>query len=794
MIIGSRLDWKLPTGMGLAVLALGSGVMGPLWALTKEAPGIPGWSSFTGTTVGDTLLLPILAASLMVAFRYLPGRERQRERLVLACGALIGAVGGLALQVTWVLDGSPRLSWLLPRVHHFSSLGYYHAVFLCTVSGVLLSLAFGVAYRARKVAGSSQDLICRMAVSPLLLVIVVSVWVFSVLIIQGGGAGISDVTTVVSVVLPSLLVILLCVYVLRARWVAALPTMFWGLILASLLCILIIGWRANLNTPVGLIVALGLTGAVSFRDLHYQNRIAESCIIGATATCLIVLPLADPNALGRNLLLSLSVVPIVVALTTIGPLVSKPLVARCSYRDAGIMCLFAASVPVVAWLLRNGVSDVGAGAFTVALAAPIVGERLVPWYESEMERITESEEAHPGVTADPRLSGLARLVALRGVSWGIAAIAVLLGIVIAAGPSMGFVYGSGLPDLKLPLISAILLTALGSVTIAGLARRSLVAPIAVVGGSLSVFILVIMNLAEAHRHPWWSVWVAVAAALVSVWQMESLIANAAMRPRWLVRRKWRHGLAVSVSLAVGSITYVSCTEGMINSAGGPAEPLASLLVISGGALVGLMLVVGAGFSLDWQPKLIADGYAISVGGDTGEPNWAAYRLRGCVLMDFGLIQGLIAIGVWLPSLAIVHIGLSSPNRFFNTAVMALTGMLLFVPTFIWALRNSVRYVNGQSRKAGRPPSTLFYGTLPYVSLPEEKQVAERLLRSQKGPVGQQQWARDLVAHQLHLNLIALALAVVSLGGAIGILIYITRNAPRSRIPATVQSSTPTSSA
>lgn len=568
MVISSRLDWKLPAGMGIAVLALGSGVMGPLWALTKEAPGIPGWDSFTGTTVGDTLLLPVLAASLLAAFRYLPSTERRAERLVLVCGAFIGAAGGLALQLSWVLDKKPRLSWLLPHVHHFSSLGYYHAVFLCTVSGVLFSLAFGTVYRIMQVNGASPDL-HRMAASPLLFIILACIWAFSVLTIQGGGAGISNLATIASVILPSVLVILLCVYALRTRWVAALQTMFWALLFASLLCLLIILWPANLDTPMGLIVALGLTGAVSFRDFDYPNRIVESSIIGTAIACLIVLPLGDPNTLARNMLLSLSIAPMVVALTAAGPLVDRPLVTRCSWTDAGIMCLFATSVPVVAWLLRNGLSDVGAGSFTVALAAPIVGERLVPWYQSEMERVTASEEAHPGVTADPGMSRLARLVAFRGVSWGIAAIAVLLGIIIVAGPSMGFVHGTGMPDFNLWLTLATLLVAFGLVTIAIFARRSLLAPAAVVVGSLTVFGLVITNFAEAHHHPWWTVWVAVAGALVSIWQVESIVANAAMRPQWLVRREWRHGLAASVALAVGSLTLVTCTEGMINPAGRP---------------------------------------------------------------------------------------------------------------------------------------------------------------------------------------------------------------------------------
>jgi hypothetical protein len=122
-------------------------------------------------------------------------------------------------------------------------------------------------------------------------------------------------------------------------------------------------------------------------------------------------------------------------------------------------------------------------------------------------------------------------------SWGIAAISALLGLVISAGPSMGFVYGVDTPDVNLQLTLIGLLAALISMTIAGLSRRSLLGPVAVVAGGLTVFSLCIINLAEAPHRAWWTAWVAVSAALVCAWQMESIIGNAAMRPQWLVRRE-----------------------------------------------------------------------------------------------------------------------------------------------------------------------------------------------------------------------------------------------------------------
>ena len=625
--------------------------MGAEWALNKHTSGIPGWSSFTGTKVGDTLLLPILATSLLTAFRHLPSSGPKTERLVLACGALIGLSGGLALQLSWLYDNKPRLSWILPQVHHFSPIGYYHAVFLCIVSSALFSLAFGTAYRARHAANEVyRSFVHKPAPSQLLFGILTCIWTFTVLTIQGGGAGISNIATISAVIIPSLLVVLLCVYALRSRWAMVLPTIFWAVSFTFLLCLLIIKWPDNIDAPIGLVVALGITSGISLRAPGWPNCLVESCIIGATAVCLVVLPLGDPKDFFRNLILALSTGPVIAVLTSIGPLVNKPFVTRCSSRDVAVICVFTASVPIAAWLLIRGFSGVAAGALALFLVSFVFTSFLVPWFSVEMKKLTNSEAAHPGVTPDPELSALARRVAFRGASWGIAALAALLGVVISAGPSMGFSLGTGMPGLNPWLSLAILLIALGSVTVACSARRSKLAPATVVAGSLIVFGLVVADLiGDAHLPPWLG-WVVVTTALVTIWQIESIIGNAAMRPQWLVRRDWQQAVAVSVGLAVGALTLACCTGGIINSAGGPAESLLSLLAFIASALTGLMLIMGAGWSLDWQPRRVVDGPAPNSEKDEGEPNWARYRMRGCLLMDFGLIQGLIAIGISAPGI------------------------------------------------------------------------------------------------------------------------------------------------
>ena len=778
-----KRGYYLPTLLGIAVLGLGASITIAQWAFGNESIETLAASISVRTAIGVSLLLSILAASLLAAFLSLPDTNQIAERRSLALGAITGAAAGLAVQISWFIADNHRIPWLIPLAHRLSLDGYCYVVYFCMVSSCLFSLASGVGFRTKRVVGAGPtDLPRTLALSPLLLLILTCLWTFDALIIEAGEAGARSAVAVSLTITPSFLSTGLCLYVLRTHWADVLQTMGWALVLAVLFFLLITRWPASLDVPIGLIVALGLTSAIIFRDAGWSHRIAESWIIGTAVICLIVLPLGDPTKLVRNLLLSLSFIPVVVGLTAAGPLVRRSFVKRCPMRDAWRMCVFTASVPVSAWLLTGGLSDTGAGSFAILLAAPIVGERLVPWYQAEMEELSESEESAPGVTANPRLTALARLTALRGASWGIAAIAALLGLVISAGPSMGFSFGSGMPNMNPWLTLSSLLAAVGSVTIAVSAKRSRLAPVSAILGGIIVFSFTAANYLQAQRHQWWWIWVIVAAVLIATWEIESIVANSAMRPRWLVRREWRNAVAIPLALAVGSLTFLACTDGMINAAGRPADPLASLLMLGVEALTGLLLVMSAGWSLDWQSKSIADKH-LPVSGESFAPNWAGYRLRGCIMMDFGLIQGLMAIGIWLPALTVAHIGLSSHNSIFNSAVMAFTGMWLFVPIFIWTLRNSVRYVNQQSIKASRPPRSWFYGTLPHVSPDEEKEVIRSLFIDHDGPTGQRDWSRSLATHQLHLNLISLAVTTVSLGGGLGILLYIKGPiAPRSRSP------------
>jgi len=121
-----------------AVLAAGFITLAVFYSVVPHARALPGLFDFLSATWGDGLALPVMSGALVFAIGRLPAASH--ERPVSVGAGLLGACLGIATQVQWLRDSSPRLNWTLPRPHHFNAAGVYHAVFLtgmCAVTAVL---------------------------------------------------------------------------------------------------------------------------------------------------------------------------------------------------------------------------------------------------------------------------------------------------------------------------------------------------------------------------------------------------------------------------------------------------------------------------------------------------------------------------------------------------------------------------------------------------------------------------------------------------------------------------------
>ncbi|HET9079337.1 MAG TPA: hypothetical protein VFO01_02305 [Trebonia sp.] len=116
------------------VLCFGFGALNVFTLLGIGQARLPGLYTFRAATVGDDLLLPLLAYSL-VRSAGLQRRSGTSQAVLSRAGAILGASAGTAVQVYALADPDPRLDWTFPAPHFYNLPGWYHTVFLIVASG-----------------------------------------------------------------------------------------------------------------------------------------------------------------------------------------------------------------------------------------------------------------------------------------------------------------------------------------------------------------------------------------------------------------------------------------------------------------------------------------------------------------------------------------------------------------------------------------------------------------------------------------------------------------------------------
>jgi hypothetical protein len=161
-----------------AVLVAGFISLTVLYSEVPHTRALPGLFNFLSATWGDGLVLPVMTGLLVFASGRLP--RAPRDVLAGTGAALIGASLGIATQVEWLRDPSPRLNWTLPQPHHFNLAGVYHAVFLTALCAVAAGLWTLVLLRLAWAPGRLA--VCRDAVAASVLAALAGV-VFVVLLV-----------------------------------------------------------------------------------------------------------------------------------------------------------------------------------------------------------------------------------------------------------------------------------------------------------------------------------------------------------------------------------------------------------------------------------------------------------------------------------------------------------------------------------------------------------------------------------------------------------------------------------
>lgn len=115
----------------------GFGSLALLW-VEQGRPLVASGGGYRAATLGDAVLLPLVAGILTLCVLSLP--SRQLDRFLVIAGGAIGGVAGLFVQFGVLADPHPVRQWLLSSPHHFSLAGWWHAVFFVTMSAFVSAL------------------------------------------------------------------------------------------------------------------------------------------------------------------------------------------------------------------------------------------------------------------------------------------------------------------------------------------------------------------------------------------------------------------------------------------------------------------------------------------------------------------------------------------------------------------------------------------------------------------------------------------------------------------------------
>lgn len=133
---------------GTAVFVAGFGALLAFWLGGDPRPDVPGLFDYAAATLGDGLLLPLLAFTCFLGFAFAPDPAPGERRWTLG-GVVGGSVVAAVIQVVWLLDPDPNLNWTLVAPHELNTAGWWHLGFFVLAGGFFGGCAMRLAVRLR---------------------------------------------------------------------------------------------------------------------------------------------------------------------------------------------------------------------------------------------------------------------------------------------------------------------------------------------------------------------------------------------------------------------------------------------------------------------------------------------------------------------------------------------------------------------------------------------------------------------------------------------------------------------
>lgn len=713
-----RNRWLVPGGLGLLVLAAGFVALTAFSIWGDYPRDLPGLWSYRSATYGDGIALPLLAGLLPAGVR----SPRLPQVPVARWGWLGAAAGfcvGVATQALWLRDPQPHLNWTLPAPHRFTTAGWWHAVFLSLMAALLSGL--WVALLVKLHAASREDeRALRSALDSAGSAWIIACVLFFTILLALDNRGATDsqagLTTAVAVASVGVVLLVTLTMACGAITLAVLPAAAVGIGLAGAGIVVVLQAPSMLvPTAFALLTAVGgafaTTRETPTLDQHSAQPTAneghrerrrwwESYGVAVLYVLGMTLWLDDRhNSLAVALALPL--------LAGLGALALRHIrTGRAGLTQDFVVCVgssvvLLATSRVAIWLQQEGVDALITAGFALTVSGVLLGRLLFPHVQEVYRVLIESERQLAGMVprrlSDEGQRAIAAKAWQRVSGFGVAAISALLLLTIAVGPSLGFVAGAGQPHQAV-LYQSVALICIALAAPAAWQAAQLEARLRHVaaGENARSSKLILLSclacavwLAASIGFAWplhlrWQAVPLMQALLVGFFTAESLVTSHGILQR--VRPSKQHWIGAGLcGVAVAAGDFALVTAG-IRDQGGAVTVNWSLGMLVVVFACNIVLVLGMGNAVVLVDRLVAARLA------TRPQHLRTYPLPAMVAQDLGLSRLLVLFAMWLPMLALAHVGAGAPERWAAIASLIAGFQLLLGPAFFWVLGNNINHI------------------------------------------------------------------------------------------------------
>jgi hypothetical protein len=275
--------------IALAVLVFGFGVLNVASVVMNFSPKLRGLYTYRSATVGDGFLLPLWAYGLVRAAALQEPWPRH-ARLVVACAALAGGVGGAATQIAWLVSASTPRNWTIPAPHSFNFAGWYHAAFLSLASALFAALGAALWLRVR--GEPAWQALARLRLPGAFAITIPPLTFAGLLALDNVSAGQDPLRASTFILAVATLLILYVLMLSATHWRdVKTPPMLSVASVIPAAAVMVMFWPGSVFRGHSLLIALAAVfGGVAMSSSRQQSRAVDR----AVAASLISVSLAGP--------------------------------------------------------------------------------------------------------------------------------------------------------------------------------------------------------------------------------------------------------------------------------------------------------------------------------------------------------------------------------------------------------------------------------------------------------------------------------------------------------------------